>query len=526
MSSPPRPPLVPLVVLAALGAVVLTLRQHVFTIDSYYYLWDTEFADRSRLLHPHHLALQPLFRGWWRLWQWFEWPGRAVSPLQVLNLGLTLAGLAVAWRLLRRLAVAAAPAAAWCALLAVSYVTWSQATQADSLPLFALLASALLWWSARLALGPPPTSRTALAVGVTLAAGVLAHQVLVLWAIPLAWMVGRRARGAGRWRLTLSCLGPAGALVLAGYVVAAAVATGSLAPASLWRWFTGYSEEFAGRYGLLANLTSREVPRGLLSAFLTGGPLKPYLYGGEPLGPAVVLRGGPFLMVPALLLAGFWRLQGAWRTASPDHRQAWVNLAVLVAVSALFAAWWDPGQRKFWAPVVTGLVALAAAGWSSGPRAAGAVRTLPVAVIAAVVLGYNLAGGILPRHVQRDALQPLVMFVARHVGPEDAVILREDRVWQAAIYFEPDKPVHGIPGALSDRDDPEHRVLEAALADARRALTAGGVLYVADSEWPGIAARLRDDLGPLPAPEVVLPYGDLELGPPDQVLLALRLPRG
>ena len=40
--------------------------------------------------------------------------------------------------------------------------------------------------------------------------------------------------------------------------------TGSAAPDDLWRWFTGYSQEFAGRCGSLRLLFSGDVPRGLV----------------------------------------------------------------------------------------------------------------------------------------------------------------------------------------------------------------------------------------------------------------------
>jgi len=508
------------------GVLYLATRQHVFTIDSYYYLWDTEFGDWSRLLHPHHLMLQPLLRGWWRLWQWFEWSGRAVLPLQVLNVMLTLGSLLVAWRLLRWFLPHRGLAAAWWSLLAVGYLTWSQATQADSLPLFSLFATALLWWAARLSLGPAPTTRTALGLALTLAGGILAHQVLVLWALPLGWMLGRRHVGPARLRSAALALGASAALVLACYVAAGSVATDSTHPADLWRWFTGYSEEFAGRCGRLANLVSPDVPRGLASALLSGGPLKPFIYGERPPGLDLISRLIPFLLLFGTLAAGLWPVFAWRRDRDADLARAVLHVALLMAISALFAAWWDPAQRKFWAPVATGLVVLSSLGWSWRAPRQSALLAVPVIALAAVVLAYNLSGGILPRHRDHDARQPLVAFLARHVHEHDTMILREDRVWQAAIYFRPEKPVHGLPGPFSDRDDPGHTVLEAALDDARRALRQGGTVYVSDQEWPRVRGLLEDDLGPLPPPEAVMPYGDAELGDPDQMLLALRLARG
>ncbi|MBD3220145.1 hypothetical protein GF314_02795 [bacterium] len=522
----PIPLPVSLVGLAAVAALYLITRQQQFTIDSLYYLWDTEFGAGPRLLHPHHLLMQPVLRAVWSIWAWFEWPGRAVLPLQVFNVGVTLAALAAFWRLLRRLVPGRWSAPVWWLALALAYLPWQQSTQAEGVPMYLLMATLLLWWAVRLPQGPRPTRRTALELAGTVTVAVLVHQALVLWAPPVAVMLAREGRPGERWTLGALTLGAAGATVLALYVASGAVATGSLAPADLWQWFTGYTDEFAGRCGSFALLFSTDVPRGLASSILTGAPLKPYVFGQRPADPQLAARLLPFAIVAVTVGVGLLRLKPAGRAADPSGRRALLNVAVLVIIAALFAGWWEPANRKFWAPVLPGLLALAAVGWSAPagrwPRLAVAVPLL----MTALLFGYNLAGGILPRHRHADARQPLVVFLARMVDEGDVVILQEDRVWQTAIYFRPDRDVHGIPGQWSDRGDPGQTVLRKAVAAARQALVDGKTVYVAASEWDAVGKRLQAALGPLPDPVPVLEFGDAELLARDQVLLAVQLPRG
>jgi len=514
--------------LAAVGLLYLIPRQHVFTIDSYYYLWDVEFGEWSRLLHPHHLALQPLQRVWWRLWTWFDWPGRAVLPLQLLSLALTLGTLVVVWRLLMRLlGQRRILAAAWWSVVAFSYLTWSQATQTDSLPLFALFAALYLLWAVRLPQDGRSDHRTALSLAAVMAGGVLAHQMLVLATPLLAWMFWREAPTHRRWSLAALSLGTAGGATLVVYLSAGMVATGSAAPGELMAWFLGYSQEFAGRYGSLSNMVSFDALRGVASAFLTGDPLKPYLFGDRDYGLSAMIVALPFVLLGGFLFSRLMDLARKLRRFDPVTRRLVLNVALLAGLTVVFATWWDPGQRKFWAPALVGLVTLLAAGSRpAGESKQSLTVALPTVALAAVLLGYNLAGGILPRHRTHDAVQPLLTFLVRHVDSDDVMVLEEDRVWQAAIYYRPEQRVHGIPGPLSDRGDNASTVFQTAARDAHDALVNGGDLFVVESQWPVLRARLEKDLGPLPEPEILLLYGDWQLGPAGQRLLLVRLPRG
>ena len=516
-------------VLALLGPAMLyaSFRQHIFTIDSLYYLWDTEFASWRQLFHPHHLLLEPILRGWWRLWQWFGWPGQAVTPLQTMNVLVTLGSVFLAGRLLNTLLRDRTGMLLWWLLLSVVYLPWYHATQTEGVPLFALFGTANLLWAATLPgrdRDTPITPRTAVAVAATMTMGILIHQSLVLWAPLLAWMLGREAPPGRRWRYGVSALAGAGAVVLGCYLVAGAWSAGSLAPADLWRWATGYSQEFAGRCGSFRYLFSADLPRGLASSVLSGEPLKAYTYGSRPADAMLVVRLIPFAALGLFVASGLVRLPWAFRDRDGARRRVLTNVALLVLLGSFFAGWWEPSNRKFWAPVLPGVLALAAVGWcgwrSRRPRLAVVAAVLTVTM----TLVFNLAGGILPRHRLHDDRQPLLVFLARSVRPNDTVILREDRVWQAAMYFRPQQQVHRLPGPNSDPNDYSRTVFSDAIDDAIRALTSGATLFVADREWPTVRAELERELGRLPEPIAALEFGDPELAGDEQVLLALRLP--
>ena len=511
------------------GILYLSFRQHVFTIDSLYYLRDVEFGSWQRLLHPHHLLLEPILRGWWQLWQWFGWPGRAVTPLQMLNVIVTLGSLALAGRLLMSLMRDRAGTLLWWLLLSVVYLPWYHATQTEGVPLFALFATANLLWAASLPgrdRDAPVTPRTAIAVAATIAMGVLIHQSLVLWAPLLAWMLGREAPMGRRWRYGVLTLAGAGSVVALTYLVAGAWAAGSLAPADLWRWATGYSQEFADRCGSLSYLLSADLPRGLASSVLTGEPLKAYAYGPRSADAVLIVRLVPFALLGLFVGASLMRLPAVLLGRDDAGRRALTNVLLLVLLGSLFAGWWEPSNRKFWAPVMPGLLALAAVGWCGWRHRWPRFSLLIAVLTVALTLAFNLTGGILPRHLAHDDRQPLLVFLARSVRSHDTVILQEDRVWQAAVYFRPQQRVHCLPGPNSDLSDYDDTYFRDAIDDAVRALTSGATLFVANGEWPNVRVELERELGPLPEPTEVLEFGDPELAGDEQVLLAVRLPIG
>jgi hypothetical protein len=513
--------------LLACAVVWLALRQNVLTIDSYYYLWDVEFGSWHRLWHPHHLGLEPLLRGYWNVWGWFAWPHRAVLPLQLLSLAAMLLSLALAARLLRVLLGRTRAVVLWWSLLALSYQAWYFATQTEVGPYFALLGTALLLWAARLPRGegePPAGMRQAWLLAGTLVVAILVHQSFVLAAPLLVAMLVREAPAGRRSVVAGVGLGVPAVVVAAAYVGVGAWVTGSLEPAGLWRWMTRYHQEFAHCCGDWRLLLSADVPRGLGAAFFSGDPLTAYVYGDRAPDAALVVRALPPVLVAVVLAVGLVRLPAAWLERDRAGRRALLNVAVVTLVAALFAGWWEPGNRKFWVPVVPGLVALAAAGWCAWRHRWPGSRHLALVALLAVMGGYNLAGGMLPRHRQDDATQPLVEFVVRRTDARDAVVLLEDRLWQCVTYWAPGRTVHGLPGPHSDRADPERSVLRAAANDAARALREGSTLYVSATAWPHLRAQLIGTFPEMGPPVPVLDYGDADLGGRDQTLLAIRLP--
>jgi len=515
-----------LVLLAMVAVLYGAFRQQIFTIDSLYYLWDAEVAGWRALLHPHHLLLEPIFRIWLNLWRWFAYSGKAIAPFQVFNMLVTLGSLALFLQLLQVMIKDRKATIIGFWLMAAMYLPWYHATQAEGVPLFAIFAMANLLWAAALPQASDqqrPGIGAAMWLAATITGGILIHQSLVLWSPLLAWMLGREAAPGHRLRTGILCLGTAGAATLAIYVIMGAWATGGLVPHDLWLWFTGYSREFAQKCGSLSYLFSAQVPRGLGSAILTGTPLKAYAFGGKPADLGLLLRMIPIILTGLLLAGGLLGVPQALGRLDRNRRQALINIALLTALGFLFAGWWEPSNRKFWTPVLPGIVVLAMLGWTSlrSTRISRLVFIMSVITIV-VMLGFNLVGGILPRHREADAVQPMLQFLARPVQEQDTVIIHEDRVWQCINYFKPSPQVFGIPGAISDRDDPEHTVWWASVAAARQSLQDGHVLYITASIWPDLQEVLELEMGPLPDPSEVLVYGDADLGEPKQILLSVQ----
>lgn len=505
-SSRPRPamPWWAWLLAGAYAAITLALAARTFTIDGLYYLGDMRTVDWGLLLHPHHVLMEPFYLAWTRIW-----PGSDIAALQTLATLLTCAGLVVIAPAVARLLPRPPLAVLTLAWLAASNLVWLQATQPDAGPWFWFFSAVNAAWAVRLC-AREPGPRTALALATTTALGVLFHQSLALAAPVLAAILGANARPGRRLRLAIGMLGLTAAIVLAVYVAAAAMVTGSLAPRALWQWATGYREEFAGRCGQLGLMVSAAVPRGLGTALLSGEPLKAYVYGHRAPDLGLVLALAPFAIVAALLAAGLAGAAVHGRRAPSPERRELLALGALGVVAAVFAAWWDPSQRKFWAPVLPGLIVIAVWGWDRllARRRAGRLATGGLAVVVALTVVWNLAAGVLPKHRTDDARQPLLTFLRQEVGPGDTVILQEDRIWQCATYFVPTAPVFGIPGPRSDRLDAEQTVWHAAVAAATASFEHGGRVWVAGSQLD----RLREALGDLSAREV-LSFRDSDLGP-------------
>ncbi len=510
-------------VIAGWVGVTIALAAHMYTIDGLYYLGDLRRADWAELLHPHHLLMEASYFGWVRLW-----PGSDIVALQVLTTLLTAGGLVIFARTVRRVIACESLVVLAVVWLATTNVVWVQATQPDAGPWFWFFCAVNLAWAVRLAAGVAET-RTVGYLIVTTALGILFHQSLALAAPVLAAILAVHAPRGRRLAMAATMLVGTGALVLAVYGLAGFVSTGSLAPAVLWQWATGYREEFANRCGQLRLMVSSEVPRGLGTALLGAEPLKPYMYGGRGLDGHLGAVMLPFAAVGGVLLAGGAGLLARWREATALTRRQLVAVIALGLAAALFAAWWDPAQRKFWTPVVPALVLVALWGWDRALCSRLGSR-LAVGVVASVVLvslGWNLANTILPRHGFHDATQPLVAFLQASVGAGDTVILREDRVWQCATYFAPDAPVYGIPGALSDRLDPQESVWYDAVAAASVSLAGDHHVWVADSQLARLRRALEPRFGNL-ATRAVLTYRDEDLGPvaPLQTCYAVTLANG
>lgn len=506
----------------AVAVLYLATRQQQFTSGSLVHLRELEFGGGVWRLHPHHLLLQPLLQTVWWLWSWFEWPARAVIPVQTFQAIVSVVALAVFWRVLRRLDLSVESAAVWWTALATSHLVWHQSTQAEGAPLQLLFSLLMLWWAVRLATGPPTTAKERGRLIAVMVGAVLVHQALVAWVPLLSWMLARQSRSGRRWREGAITLATTGVILLILYVAAGVAATGSFAPASLANWLTGHADGVQGPDGPWNRLFGDDEAGGLATSFLSGRPLGPYVGAERPADAAFAVRLVPFILLGLGLLVGFVSLGPAWSRSDGRRRRALAHVVVLVVAGALVVWWMGPNADGSWAPVLPGLLLLAAVGWSvPWPRLAGG-RIITRVLLVTILATYNLVAGALPRHRSQDARQPLMVFLARQVQPGDVVILPQDRVWLVATYFQPDRPIHGIPGPGSDRLDPAPTVRGEAVAAAVAALAAGRTVFISSRAWDLIGPRLEEGFGPLDEPVPVLEFDDDAPACRVRTLLAVR----
>ncbi len=464
----------------------------VHSIDAYYYYHDLEHGDLRALLHPHHLVYELLGKGSFELWRVLGYAGRPALPLQALSLGAVAGALLLFGRLARRACGPGILAWLLLAILGVSYLPWHYAGEGEPVAFFLLFACAYLCLLERLVAGPPLATRGALAAGLLCGLGVLFHQSLA-FALPLlAWTLWKAEAPERRAGRTLALLGAAIGLVGAAYLVGGRLATGSWRPDTLYRWATGYLEEFGGRFGQRRNFRPFPIAQGAYGAFLGGSSLKGILLGGARLDPRQWLVLAPYAGVAGALGAGLIALLAGWRKLPEGQRRLAAPVALFGLIYVAAAIFWEPDNRKFWAPVLPSVLLLTAAGgrvWF-GSRAGRALSIAAAAGLGVVLLGGNLAGGILQKHAQRDSQQALSLRLLELWQPGDLVVLEGNRLWQSLDYNYPrlrTTPVHRYASAAFAAADTT--LLHAALA-ARETLGGGHRVFVSSDVLADLLRKL------------------------------------
>ncbi len=520
-----------LVIILGFGAVYLLTRSRVASIDALYYFRDMTSAWGGHFLHPHHLLYEPAVKLWCEMWWALGYGGAADSLVKSFSLIGSLGAL-IAFARCAVLLVGRG-FLGWVFLLCFgfSYLPWHYASQGEPVAFFLCFSCLNLYLLLDLLGRTEATPGSVRWLGLANVFGVLVHQALI-FVIPISavviWFRTPPGSRSGRVALFLViCLGA----VLLLYGLGALVALDRVDPVRFLAWSTGYLEEFAGVYGRADLIFSTAALRGLTLAFLSGNALKAYFFEG-----AIPGTGYWLALVPIGVLAVFlvWGLVLALifaRTAGGERRRQLLLLLAFAAVFGAAAIWWEPGNRKFWAPVVPCLLLLAGLGWGQRPQTrAGRLgvvsRLVPLVVVCGLLAG-NLLGGILPKHRRSDEQQPLLTNLRQMYREGDVVILREDRLWLCVDYHCPQMTVFGVPPPRSDRYDPEQSILAAAGEAAAVALGSGSRVFITSELAPEVQTRLAVLL-PETAPQVeqrqLFEFADPEAPNKRQTLGELVLP--
>ncbi len=459
-----------LVILVVVAAFYLLTFSGVNSIDTIYYFEHAEATGGWSQCHSHHLIFPQVVKGWYRLWQYAGWSGRAELPLKVFSALGTLGAVVVFFRLALLVLPARKHAIASTLLFSFSYLPWCFASQGEPVPWFLLFAGWILLLQARVLLGHHTQAKTLVGLALVTLVGSCFHQALIL-TLPITFVVVWISSGPRGAFLTT---GLSGSLIAACYLVGAWLGTGGSQDGSMLAWLTRYLHEFNQDYGRVDLILSSAPIRGGVSAIISGEALKSHVFSGAGYGPLALATVAFCFWLALVLIMGWGRALG-WRRGRENGPLPVLLLMVVYGiVFAAAAIWWEPANRKFWAPVIPSIWLVAAYGWSAWRFKTGLVVWL-ITLVGLVAV--NLAGGILTKHSAPDSRQPLLVYLEQSAGPEATVVLQEDRVWQCADYYLGWSGIHVIPGPKSDDWPRRQEFLQQAGSAALAALSRGQPVY-------------------------------------------------
>jgi len=450
---------------------VLTISR-VSSVDAYYYFNDLEKGDLYELCHPHHLAYELVGKAWFEGWRMLGYGGRSAWPLKLMSLFGSVGALVLFGKTLQLLFPRGYVAFGLLLVLGLSYLPWHYATEGEPVAFFLFFACLNIYFLVRLNGKDKVGVHDAARVGFASGLGVLFHQALV-FALPIALVIlWRRSAPTSRLRVTMVFIVIAGIVVVVPYLVAALLIFGGETPQKFLLWSTGYLDEFAGGYGRSHNFVPTVILRGFATAFLGGTALKTYLYGQAPKDMGFVKALFPFLVLFGALGGGLVALLFRWRRWGVTTRRTLAIMLIFTAVFTVATIYWEPSNRKFWAPTMPGLILLAGAGWfivRNGNRPMGRVRYGLDAGLSGLVLLLllgNLFGGILHKHQMRDEQQELSLKLQKIYQSGDLVVMQGDRLWQSLDYHFQD--IHSI--GIIAYSNPEWVAADTTLHYAARAM--------------------------------------------------------
>lgn len=484
--------------LAALVYIITQGDNHNEGGDGIGYMTQVRSGDAARIFNPYHAAFNWLAWSAWRVARLAGYGGGPIAPVQVMNSLLGAATLAALWWLARRTGASLLSAATACGLVGVSFGFWIYATDVELYTLlvfFLVLTMAAAWRAAM-----QPSSPAFALAGVANGFAVLGHNTSVLFlfvALAAVWLAreGRPPRALASWLAAYLAGGVA--VILPVYALAVPV-VGLDSRREYYDWLTAYAQ--SGEYGRWSAGTAPKVAIGASRAvvgghFMLAVPrVREFL---EQHFPEKSIRKEAFIVrdvapayalalagVAAVAVAGLAALAAGWlrRPALTREQRALAVLAVAWLVpSAVFFAWWQPENSKFWiAPWVplALLLALPLAGAASSRW-----RTLIVATTLGALLVANLGGAIwLQRPQSSDYWRVRSAWYAENARTDDLIFTNDYVYAEYLRYFGRGTVVDLGTDVLGNVGPPDVGPYVQRIIDAH---PEGRVLFSAEFFYPG-----------------------------------------
>ncbi len=423
--------------------------------DGIGYMTQIRSGDAAKIFNPYHLAYNWL--GWtaYHIARACGFDGGPLGPVQVMNALLGAAGVGVLWALMRAAVPGRLAACAACGMVAFSFGYWGYAEDAELYTLDAFLLIVL--FAAAYGAAARPTWRNFALMGVANGAAVLGHNTAVLWAlVALVVLVrARREMPAAALARRAAAYGAGMALVVVPAYALAIPAVGLYSPREYYNWLTDYAQ--SGKYGQWRASTPMRAVLGAGRAFIGGhfalslGPVHRFIqdhFAEKSLrkefflvrnvraGEAYVLLALSGVVVATLAaLAADWLRRPALTPAT--RALALVSLAWLLPY-AVFFAWWEPENVKFWISSWIPACVLLALPLSSATMSGRwrAVMPYVVAIGLAALFVVNLVGSVLPYRAKADDYWRVrAAWYEQHTRPGDIVFANDYVYVEYLNYF-------------------------------------------------------------------------------------------
>ncbi len=429
-------------------------------MDSYIYAINVR--DSSELLHPHHLLYNPFGVILCRL---FSFTGLgSLKLLSLFNSVLGAAVLTIIYRTLRKYTDRRRASAAVISIGAL-YSFWYYSASVE-VNMAALLFGSL----ALLLISQEETSTTkGMAASLSIAAGTLFHQALVLMYIPLFIVFHRRRIPLSR---IIMQLGPSILSLGIIYSACALWITPDHTVKSAWRWLTLYSH--LGTWGKLSLNNFVISIWGTAKTLFGGDEIRRTFYAGDR-----GLSGYSYLFllvatVSLLLYIAFVSLM---------NRLFWSTFELFLLLNTiafgLFAFWWAPTDDGFWLYSILSLFLLTFVRFTRIKSPGLPLSALPIFLILT-----NYPFEIIPSAEVNNSIvrSGAAKIAAMNIGESDLVITNFNQIRLALDYH------HGIKTntacLLFAPPGDNHEVVEEYSKRIRDWLARGRVLIFANEIFP------------------------------------------